>query len=184
VNCKINRRILVVDDQSAIHEDFRKILCAAESPGNLAQLEGALFGTGTPRQHHIRFEIDSAYQGQEGLACVEWAHREGHPYAMVFLDMRMPPGWDGAETATRLWEVCPELQIVLCTAYTEYSGEELTQKLGAGDRWCVLKKPFDNIEVHRLAAALTEKAKAHNPPPHSGAGEENLNLIPGKRQAG
>jgi CheY-like chemotaxis protein len=167
VNNEINRRILVVDDQSAIHEDFRKILCPAENTEDLSQLEDALFGTGTPPKHHIRFEIDSAYQGQEGLARVEQAHREGRPYAMVFLDMRMPPGWDGAETATCLWEVCPDLQIVLCTAYTEYSVKGLTQRLGAGDRWCVLKKPFNNIEVYQLAAALTEKANTDNPLPHS-----------------
>ena len=148
MNCEINRRILVVDDQSAIHEDFRKILCAAESTGNLSQLEDALFGTSTPPKHHIRFEIDSAYQGQEGLARVESAHREGRPYAMVFLDMRMPPGWDGAETATRLWEVCPDLQIVLCTAYTEYSVEELTQKLGATGS---LVHPQKAVRQHRGA---------------------------------
>jgi signal transduction histidine kinase len=152
-----NRRILVIDDQAAIHDDFRKILCADNNQLHLARLENALFGQDAPQKQNPNFEIDSAYQGQEGLARSEQAMREGRPYAMAFVDVRMPPGWDGVETATRIWEACPELQVVICTAYTDYSWRDMMQKLGAADRWVILKKPFDNIEVLQLACALTEK---------------------------
>ena len=65
-----------------------------------------------------------------GLAMVEQAREEGRPYAMAFIDVRMPPGWDGIETICRIWETYPELQVVICTAYSDYSWEEMIRKVG------------------------------------------------------
>src|SRR6185436_6574636 len=73
------------------------------------------------------------------------------------VDVRMPPGWDGIETIARIWEVYPELQVVVCTAYSDYSWEAMRSKVGRPDSLLVLKKPFDNIEVQQLAHALTKK---------------------------
>lgn len=152
-----NRRILVIDDNTAIHEDFRKIF-TAEQPEVVAldAAESALFGD-APAIAKVPFELDSAYQGQEGLACVQAALAAGRPYAMAFVDVRMPPGWDGIETIMQLWKVAPELQIVVCTAYSDYSLDEIVRKLGRLDQLVILKKPFDNIEALQLAQALTEK---------------------------
>ena len=69
----------------------------------------------------------------------------------------MPPGWDGVETIARIWEIFPQLQIVVCTAYSDYSWEQLRLKVGQPDNLLVLKKPFDNVEVQQLAHALTKK---------------------------
>jgi signal transduction histidine kinase len=157
MNSERNRRIMVIDDQVAIHNDFRKILGVENQPKHLSRLEHTLFGHNPQQSQSIRFEIDSAYQGQDGLARAEQALKEGRPYALAFIDVRMPPGWDGVETATRIWQVCPDLQVVIATAYTDYSWQDMMQKLGTADRWVILKKPFDNIEVLQLASALTEK---------------------------
>lgn len=155
---KPNRRILVVDDLEAIHVDFRKIL-ASHDPQmqQLQQLEDRLFGASANPVLRETFEIDSAYQGEESLARVKGALAEGRPYAMAFIDVRMPPGWDGIETTDRLWQVDPDLQIVLCTAYSDYSWEEMPARMRASDRLVILKKPFDPIEVIQLASAFTEK---------------------------
>ncbi len=118
-DCTINRRILVIDDNDAIHQDFRKILDAATVDSELAASEAALFGDASTETS--AFELAFAHQGQEGLAKVEQALAEGRPYAMAFVDMRMPPGWDGVETIEHLWQVDPQLQIALCTAYSDYS---------------------------------------------------------------
>jgi two-component system, sensor histidine kinase and response regulator len=155
-----NRRILIVDDTPAIHADIRKILCPEVSEGAslLADLESELFGEpAAPSQTVPRFSVDSAYQGKEGCALVEQAVAAGQPYAMAIVDMRMPPGWDGAETTLALWRVDPDLQVVICTAHSDYTWSELLEKLGATDRLVILKKPFDTIEVLQLANALTEK---------------------------
>ncbi len=153
-----NRRILLVDDMPTIHEDFRKILVPQTSTKSaLDATRAALFGDEPPAASVPVFELDSAYQGQEGLAKVQASLDKGLPYAMAFVDMRMPPGWDGVETIERLWQVDPNLQVVICTAYSDASWEEVFQRLGAPDRLLILKKPFDNIEVRQLAQALTAK---------------------------
>jgi len=159
INPNQNRRLLVIDDNQAIHEDFRKILIKTNSvPDSLAAAEAALFGE-TPETALVLpvFEIDSAYQGQEGLALIEKSLAEGRPYAMAFVDVRMPPGWDGVETTAKIWEKYPDLQVVICTAYSDYSWEDMLKKFGYTDRLVILKKPFDNIEVLQLTISLTEK---------------------------
>src|SRR5690349_24456963 len=102
-------------------------------------------------------ELDSASQGQEALAMVERALAEGRPYAMAFVDGRMPPGWDGLETIVHLWKAYPELQVVICTAYSDYSWEQIIERVGPSDSLVILKKPFDAVEVLQLAHAMTKK---------------------------
>ncbi|MHB2062150.1 putative bifunctional diguanylate cyclase/phosphodiesterase [Pseudomonas monsensis] len=151
-----NRRILIIDDTPAIHDDFRKILAPqAQDATDLNQLEQALFGTRP--SPHLTFQLDSAYQGQEALALVRRALIDGSPYALAFIDMRMPPGWDGLETIEQLWRVDPNLQIALCTAYSDYSWEAMAERLEFGDQLLILKKPFDSLEIRQMANALTWK---------------------------
>ena len=153
-----NDRILVVDDNPAIHEDFRKVLKGElQANAELLQAEEALFGAEAGTSRRTDFQLSSAYQGQEALEKVSQAARERNPYAMAFVDVRMPPGWVGVETVRRLWEVDPELQVVICTAYSDYSWEEMLEQLGCSDNLVILKKPFDNVEVLQLAHAFTRK---------------------------
>jgi CheY-like chemotaxis protein len=163
-----NRRILVIDDNRAIHDDFRKIFepgFASAQP--LAESGTALFGDATMSVARPVFQVDFASQGAEGAALVERARSENQAYAMAFVDMRMPPGWDGIETTMRIWELDPRVQIVICTAHSDRSWEDILRRLGHSDRWLILKKPFDNIEVLQVASSLTHKwrvtqeAKSH-----------------------
>jgi two-component system, cell cycle sensor histidine kinase and response regulator CckA len=151
-------RILIIDDNLSIHADIRKILGGEDDQNAELDLTKALlFGETERTSPRTSFTIDSAYQGQEGLELVQKASIEGNPYALAFVDVRMPPGWDGVETIGHLWKSYPELQIVICTAYSDYSWEEMIHKLGHSPSLVVLKKPFDNIEVLQLAHALTDK---------------------------
>ncbi|AZE49690.1 Signal transduction histidine kinase [Pseudomonas chlororaphis] len=119
-------------------------------------MESALFGS-APKTAATVFELDSAYGGQEGLGKLLEAAGKGQPYALAFVDMRMPDGWDGAQTIEELWKHDPLLQVVVCTAYSDYSWDELLDRLNGHDRLLILKKPFDNIEVQQMAKALTTK---------------------------
>jgi signal transduction histidine kinase len=152
-----NRRILVIDDNRAIHEDFRKILCGEAGETALEEMSAGLFGETPCTNHFVRFEIESAFQGREGLEMVKNAETAGRPYGVAFIDVRMPPGWDGIETTAKVWEVCPELQVVICTAYTDYGWNGIAGKLGKTDRLLILKKPFDTVEVLQLAETLSQK---------------------------
>ncbi len=152
-----NRRILLIDDTPSIHEDFRKILIPAEATNpDLDLFEAALFGTQAPPEV-LPFELYFAYSGQQGLEYIQQGLVESRPFAMAFVDMRMPQGWDGVETIEYLWEADPRLQVVICTAFTDHSWSDLLARLDGRDRLLILKKPFDNIEVIQLASALTNK---------------------------
>jgi two-component system, sensor histidine kinase and response regulator len=158
INPLNNHRLLVIDDNRAIHEDIRKILINSPVyPHDLQEQEAALFLTSSVDFRIPLFEIDSAYQGQEGLDLIEKSLLEGRPYALAFVDVRMPPGWDGVETTCKIWEKYSDLQVIICTAYSDYSWEDILETLGYSDRLVVLKKPFGRVEVLRLAIAMTEK---------------------------
>lgn len=149
-------RILVIDDSSAIQEDFRKILVPKRHDDTLATMEAAVFGA-TADDTLATYEMNCASQGDQGLQRVRHALAERRPYALAFIDVRMPPGWDGLETIEKIWAQDPHIQIVLCTAHSDYSWREMCRKLGHSDRLIILKKPFDTIEVEQLADSLTRK---------------------------
>ncbi|MBI5434104.1 MAG: hybrid sensor histidine kinase/response regulator [Planctomycetes bacterium] len=160
-----NRRILIVDDNASIHEDFRKVLARRETDQRaLAAAEAALFddepATSAPTAEPELFTLGFALQGEEAVETVRHARAENAPYAMAFVDMRMPPGIDGVTTIERIWAVDPDVQIVVCTAFSDHSWPDVVRRLGRTDRLLILKKPFDTIEVCQLATALTEKWNA------------------------
>jgi two-component system, NtrC family, sensor kinase len=152
-------RILVVDDNPAIHQDFGKILTPKQAAHaeELDKLEADLFGAVPHPGLRPEFEVEFALQGEEGVEKLQRALADGRPFKVAFLDVRMPAGMSGVETADCLWKVDPRLQVVFCTAYSDYSLGDLVARLGANDRWVVLKKPFDAIEVWQLAQALSAK---------------------------
>jgi len=121
----------------------------------------ALFGEPAEAVEQTHFEVSSADQGQAGVLLAEKALAAGLPFAIAFVDVRMPPGWDGVETTRKLWELDANIQVVLCTAYSDYSWGELFDQLGHSDGLLILKKPFDAVEALQLAYALTEKWWLH-----------------------
>ena len=152
-------RILVVDDNESIHRDFRSILEPRSETSNFEHLEEKLFGGtgGGGREERASFQVETALQGREGLEKLQRAKAGEEPFALAFIDMRMPPGWDGLETVERLWQEDPELQVVICTAYSDYEYGDIIARIGYKDNLLLLKKPFDNNEVKQLATALTRK---------------------------
>ena len=151
-------RILLIDDNSEIHEDFQKILApGGRQNRTLNDIEAEMFGDNAVQPGPVSFELSSALQGEQAYRMVQESLQEGRPYAMAFVDGRMPPGWDGVETIRRIWEVDRDLQIVICTAYADYSWKQIIDKLGQSDSLLILKKPFDNVEAIQLAHALTHK---------------------------
>ncbi|HJT32768.1 MAG TPA: response regulator [Pirellulales bacterium] len=153
-----NRRVLVIDDNADIHGDFRQVLGGAPAVDPLRVAEAALFGETAPAARHtVSFELAHAMQGQEGLERLRHENDAGRPFALAFVDMRMPPGWDGLTTIQRLWQADPRLQVVLCTAFSDHSWEQICEAVGPGDRLLILKKPFDVVELRQLALSLTTK---------------------------
>jgi diguanylate cyclase (GGDEF)-like protein len=152
----LTHRILVIDDNPSIHDDYRKILAGQEA-GKTSAAEAALFGEQRRTVERPSFDVDSAMQGRDGVERAREALAEGRPYSVAFVDMRMPPGWDGLETIEHLWAVDPEIQVVVCSAYTDYDWLELLSRLGHSDKLIVVKKPFEPIEILQCASALSRK---------------------------
>lgn len=159
---KLNR-ILVIDDNPAIYEDFCKVLCPTTAPTKeLVDLAASIFGEQDQKKAIGDYQIDFALRGQDGVDKVKSAMNEGWPYVIAFVDMRMPNGWGGLETIKNLWLADSQLQIVLCTAYSDYSWEEIRAQLSKRDRFLILKKPFDNIEVQQMVETLVNRQESEN----------------------
>ncbi len=153
-----NHRILVIDDNPAIHKDFDKILHGeTDSNHALSDAERLLFGESSAPAARPQFQVEFALQGQQGVERVKHAAGTGRPFAMAFVDMRMPPGWDGLETIEHLWAADPDVQVVICSAHSDYDWTDFVERLGQCDKLLVLKKPFEPIEVMQCASALTRK---------------------------
>lgn len=154
-------RILIVDDNKDIHDDFQLILQPTKTQQD-EELEDlinqVLDEPSTHQDDDCQFELDSAFQGQQALKLVEQADKSGKPYTLIFMDIRMPPGWDGIETIRQIWKKYPHVEMVICTAYSDFSWEEINQTLGGSHHLLVLKKPFDRMEVKQLALSLSVKA--------------------------
>ncbi len=158
-----SNRILIVDDNESIHEDFRKILNAPrmkESHEDLKQIEMELFEEEDQTydlSEQLVYRIDSAFQGMESVEMVDKAAEENDPYAMVLMDVRMPPGINGIEAVERIWKKHPLIEMVIVTAFSDYSWENILQTIGKTDRLMFLRKPFDPVTVKQMALALTKK---------------------------
>ena len=155
---EMTHRILVIDDNPSIHKDFQTILLEEEESETLNTLRDEVFGnkSNTNTSRGV-YELDFASQGKEGCEKIKEACSEDRPYELTFVDMRMPPGWDGLKTIENIWQIDPNVQVVICTAYSDYSWGEITERLGRSENLLILKKPFDSAEVAQFASALTEK---------------------------
>lgn len=147
-------RIIIIDDSPEIHQVFLKILTS-----KLVKVEGEkIIQNSLSKQATLpTFEIDTALQGQEGVEKIKQAMKAGKPYALAFVDITMPPGWGGVTTIKHIWEIDPSIEIVICTANSDYTWEETVTQLGERDNLLILKKPFDVIAVKQLAYSLTKK---------------------------
>lgn len=157
-----NLRILVIDDNPAIHQDFLKILIQQDSrsqddKAELLKLELECFGATTKQSLLPEFEIDTASQGEEGLIKVAQSLKAGKPYALAFVDIHTLPNLDGIETIKHIWELDRTIQIVVCSAHDDYPWEQAIEKIGKTDNLLMLRKPFDTITVRQLTFALTKK---------------------------
>lgn len=150
-------RLLIVDDTPSIHGDFVRILSRSDDgDAELDELASSLLGVTSTRERSP-FQLDSAFSGEEALDKLLIALAKDRPYALVFMDIRMPSGWNGVETAVRMFSEDDLVQIILCTAHADYRWGQLIGPLANSDRVLILKKPFDVLEVKQLANAMCTK---------------------------
>lgn len=164
-NPNFERRVLVIDDQSEIHETFDRIFRASPSKDDeLSDFEARFLADSGAQPESSpadapRFLLTHATSGEEGLYLIKQSLSESERFSVAFVDMRMPNGMDGLETTERLWKIDPNVQVVICTAYSDHTWDEVLSRLGYNDRLLLLRKPFSQDEARQLALALSEKCR-------------------------
>ncbi len=151
----MNRRVLVIDDEERVINTYREILVSQDDAIKAASREiDELTGvvTASAASLEVDYELSSAQQGEEGVELARFAFEMGRPFAVALVDMRMPPGIDGLQTAERLREIDPDIYVVLVTAYTDRSVEEIQQTLQYDAM--LLYKPFTADEILQLIRTL------------------------------
>ena len=157
------RQILIVDDQSHIHDTFQRVF-AHQSKDNTAleDFEQRFLGSDesdlASGSNKPEFELTHAGSGEEAIEILRTAREKGQSFSVAFVDMRMPRGMDGLDTTEALWELDSSLQVVICTAHSDHTWDDVLLRLGYNDRLLLLKKPFESDEARQLALALSEKA--------------------------
>ena len=164
---RYNNRVLIVDDNEAIHDDFVKILAAPDAKrseldallSDVFEDEGTVGKDAEPtaEEDALLYDISHAYQGKESYDMALEANRVGMPFALVYMDVRMPPGWDGIKTIRTIWKDMPHTEIVICTAYSDYAWDVILQELGSSDQLQFVRKPFDVVSIRQMTLALVRK---------------------------
>jgi ActR/RegA family two-component response regulator len=152
-----NHRILLIDDDESVHDVFRRILIRRSIRKAVPEEDADSSGCEPIPNKMPVFEIDSAFTGEEGLRLIEKSLLELRPYFMAFVDVCLGSGWDGVQTTCKIWQQYSDLQVVLCTGFSDRPWEDLVKSMGFLDRMIVLIKPFDITEVKQLAVGLSEK---------------------------
>lgn len=155
-------RILVIDGNPEIHNEFRKIFFPKNE--NQQRADSGLTALGESAANWevdagLVAELDFALQGEDGYQKVVDAKVQNNLYTLVFCDMRMPSGWSASETIGKIFKADPDVQIVLCSAHSDDTWVEIHQRLGMSGRLLILKKPFDNALVMQIAVSLVEKRR-------------------------
>ncbi len=160
-------RILIVDDEPAMHESYRQSFAPKKNGDSaaLSAMAADLFGDDddapapTPENEAMAFELTHAMQGLDGVAALEKSLADGDPFAVAFIDVRMPPGIDGKETATRIRKLDPNINIVIVTGFSDFSPIEISKSAGPADKIFYIAKPFEVAEVVQTATALAGRWK-------------------------
>ena len=155
-------RILIVDDEPAMHDSYRRSFAPVSGDtGALGAMAAELFGDDDASDEsgdaEPDFALTHAMQGLDGVAAVEAAIRAGDRFAVAFIDVRMPPGIDGKETAVRIRALDPDINLVIVTGYSDFSPIEISKAAGPADKIFYIAKPFEVAEVTQMATALAHR---------------------------
>ncbi|MBF0468842.1 MAG: response regulator [Desulfamplus sp.] len=154
-----NKRILVIDDDEGIRETYQDIF-TPEKESDVLQKGATLFGNNPgiqkPKQRKkANYHLSSAENGTRGVELVKKSVSLNNPFAVAFVDMKMP-GIDGAQTSKQVWAIDPRIKIVIVTAYSEYTPDDIIATTGRDDIF-YLRKPFNHEEILQFARALANE---------------------------
>jgi PAS domain S-box-containing protein len=151
-----NYRVLVVDDQREIHQDFEEMLTPGVTGSSTDDLADA-FASEVDESFLPKFELLHARSGAEAYEQIKTTIETDNPIAVAYIDIRMPPGMDGIETTRRIRAIDENIEIVLMTAYTDKSLGEIVREMDLLHKLLYIRKPFAREEIQQITLALAEK---------------------------
>ncbi len=151
-----NNRVLIADDQKDIHQDFEEMLKPSLIRPSTDQLAMA-FNSNVSENFLPEFELLHAESGEEAYMKVKETRDAGNPIAVAFIDVRMPPGWDGVKTTREIREIDKNIEIVMMTAYTSKPLSEIISNIELLHKLLYVRKPFAREEIQQMTIALVEK---------------------------
>jgi len=152
----MRNNLLFIDDDTEILKNYLNLFTKkSDSVDATLELLNILGDEKSKTQK--KYKVYTSSQGLEGISVIEKQLDDNNPINVAFIDMRMPPGIDGCETAKRIRKIDPDVEIVIVTAYSDRSLDEIVEIVGAPDKLLYLKKPFDPVEIQQFALNLCEK---------------------------
>ena len=154
-----NTRVLIVDDQDEIHVDFQEILGKEKRKAASDDLADAFLSVDSDNTNTYlpSFELSHASGGDEAYQIVKAAKASNQPFAVAYIDIRMPPGMDGIETIRRIREFEETLEIVIMTAYTDKPLHEIITNMELLHKLLYIRKPIAREEIQQITLSLVEK---------------------------
>ncbi|MDE2887457.1 MAG: sigma 54-interacting transcriptional regulator [Gemmatimonadota bacterium] len=151
-----NNRVLIVDDQPEIHDDFAELLCSSIERPSVDDLPAA-FVREQEGNYLSEFELLHANNGVEACDIIRKGRESNRPIAVAYIDIRMPPGIDGIETVRRVREFDRDIEIVIMTAFTDRSLPEIICDMELLHKLLYIRKPFTHVEIQQITLSLAEK---------------------------
>ena len=151
-----NYRVLIVDDQEEIHNDFEEMLASGSTKRATDELAAA-FVAQSDKPVLPQFELSHAASGEEACAMVKAAEESNRPFALAYVDVRMPPGTDGVETVRQIRQFEQDIEIVIMTAYSDKTLPEIVNDMELLHKLLYIRKPFSREEIQQITLSLTGK---------------------------
>ena len=142
-------KVIIIDDTEDIHSNIKILFQNQVTHSVLDELSEEIFGNTkkkTSNKSNFDITLDSALQGKDGYEMIKDAYENGSPYSVAVVDMRMPPGWDRLMTIEKIREVDQDIEIIISSAYSDYSWQDIADRLGVSNKYLFLSKPFEEMK--------------------------------------
>jgi len=155
-----NIRVLIADDDERILQAYREAFSDTESTQEMRALDALaaeLFESSDVTDEEPHFDVVACSQGNDAIDLAKQAANDGHPFDVVILDVRMPPGIDGVEAGCQIRELDPDVEIVFVTGFSDMPLEELRRRVPPPIKLHYFNKPLSFSQLAQDVASFVRE---------------------------